>query len=159
MRGGRRLVVVAMLMALHGCVELTPIQGLRCNNTRLCGEGLVCLGTRCAPIIVEPPPKSCADNADCGGLPKRKICKVDELTPQASICVMCEHDVHCPKSLVCVSNKCFPCRDDADCPSNLCTDFHCAACDSGEGLYCKDGLACQNGACVPESFDERQTGS
>ncbi len=104
--------------------------------------GEVCLGAKCSAIEVEPPPRACDDSVDC--TEKRPHCKEN-----ANICVQCLHDGHCPGTEVCVGeSRCFPCKADWHCDTNLCVDFHCAACDTGAGLNCKPGWTCESGRCV-----------
>lgn len=115
----------------------------------------MCLGARCGPIIVDPPPKSCETEEDCTGK-KRSHCKEED-----QLCVQCLEDGHCPGTEVCLVavGRCFPCKKDGHCSTNLCVDFQCAACGSDVDLYCKPGFECTDGVCMAKKANEPGRGA
>ncbi|MBM4358722.1 MAG: hypothetical protein FJ096_11515 [Deltaproteobacteria bacterium] len=140
------------------CVACDPVSGKGCATGEECSPYGLCvpIGQKCETDDRGEPIFTCASDADCKACdPMHQVC----FNAKCTACSPTDKS-HCLASDVCIEGQCSPkcpksCHTDAECgqcggPGNeahACNAHKCAECS--DTLKCKDGLQCENGACVP----------
>ena len=114
------------LALLGACTRLASLEGKRCRLPQIdCGPGLSCVEGICRKPIEVPPPRPCADDADCVD-PGWSVCSPEE----PRLCVQCLEDRHCQRpggvEGHCLPNhQCVQCYVDEHCKEGRCVSFTC----------------------------------
>lgn len=140
MRGSRDrtrawLALLAVLgLLVEACLETVTIEGLACDATHTCGDGLACVEGFCRRPRATP-------GVGCDG---PGDCPVGVCFQEAGVCVACTVDSDCAAG-VCLDYVCVNCREDDDCATRRC-DEATSTC-----LSCKSDPQCASGYCDEES--------